>query len=172
MFRMARENLEESLRIRSNDPYAHYYYGKILKLTARSSQEKLKALSEFAQAIQLDKRKVIAEPHLYRALSMIDAQSSSQTQEIVNSLKDYVSIYQRQNAGALPPNMDVIYDYMQEAGELGWTATPAINVSTKNIDPIGTRSDSTSRSSSPPPPETQSSPVQQPTQKPATRRKP
>ena len=146
MFKMARENLEESLRIRSNDPYAHYYYGKILKLTARTSQEKLRALGEFAQAIQLDKRRVIAEPHLYRALSMIDTKDSSQTQEIVNGLKDYVAIYQREHSGALPPNMEVIYDYMQEAGETAWTATPAMNVSTKGIEPIGTRTDIGSRS--------------------------
>lgn len=174
MFKMARENLEESLRIRSNDPYAHYYYGKILKLTARTSQEKLRALGEFAQAIQLDKRRVIAEPHLYRALSMIDTKDSSQTQEIVNGLKDYVAIYQREHSGALPPNMEVIYDYMQEAGDTVWTATPAINVSTKGIEPIGAKMDMSSRSVVPTetqPTSTQPQP-QQPTQKPTQRRRP
>lgn len=173
MFKMARENLEESLRIRSNDPYAHYYYGKILKLTARSSQEKLRALGEFAQAIQLDKRRVIAEPHLYRALSMIDTKDSAQTPEIVSGLKDYVAIYQREHSGALPPNMEVIYDYMQEAGDTGWTATPAINVSTKGIEPIGAKMDTGSRSTV----QTESQPVttqpqQQQTQKPPPRRRP
>jgi predicted Zn-dependent protease len=174
MFKMARENLEESLRIRSNDPYAHYYYGKILKLTARTSQEKLRALGEFAQAIQLDKRRVIAEPYLYRALSMIDTRDSAQTQEIVNGLKDYVAIYQREHSGALPANMEVIYDYMQEAGDTAWTATPAINVSTKGIEPIGARMDVGSRATVPA--ETQpanTQPPQQPqTQKPPPRRKP
>jgi len=145
MFKMARENLEESLRIRSNDAYAHYYYGKILKLTARSSQEKLRALGEFAQAIQLDKRHVIAEPHLFQALSMIDSKDSAQMQEIITALKDYVAIYQREHGGLLPPNMEVIYDYMQEAGEMAWTATPAMNVSTKGIDPIGTKVETPAR---------------------------
>jgi Zn-dependent protease with chaperone function len=145
MFKMARENLEESLRIRSNDPYAHYYYGKILKLTARTSQEKLRALGEFAQAIQLDRRRVIAEPYLYRALSMIDTRDPGQMQEIVAALKDYVGIYQREHSGALPPNMEVIYDYMQEAGELGWSATPAVNVSTKGIEPIGAKMETAPR---------------------------
>ena len=157
MFKMARENLEESLRIRSNDPYAHYYYGKVLKLTARTSQEKLRALGEFAQAIQLDRRKVIAEPYLYRALSMIDARDPAQMQEIVNALKDYVAIYQREHSGALPLNMEVIYDYMQEAGDVVWTATPAVNVSTKGIDPIGARMEATSRPA-PQPSETQTAP--------------
>lgn len=145
MFKMARENLEESLRIRSNDPYAHYYYGKVLKLTARTSQEKLRALGEFATAIQLDQRRVIAEPYLYRALSMIDNRDPGQMKDIVSALKDYVAIYQREHSGALPPNMEVIYDYMQEAGEMGWTAIPAMNVSTKGIEPIGARMETPSR---------------------------
>jgi Peptidase family M48 len=164
MFKMARENLEESLRIRSNDPYSHYYYGKVLKLTARTSQEKLRALGEFAQAIQLDRRKVIAEPYLYRALSMIDAKDAGQMQEIVTALKDYVAIYQREHSGALPPNMEVIYDYMQEAGEVSWTATPAMNVSTKGIDPIGARMEATSRPA--PPPADNPTTVTQPAQSP------
>jgi predicted Zn-dependent protease len=136
MFFMARENLEESIRIRSNDPFAHYYYGVVLKLTARTLGEKQRALSEFALAVQYDRRKVLPEPYLYRALAMIDSKESH-TREIVENLKEYVQLYQRQNAGALPANMDMIYDYMQDAGETSWTATPAMNVSTKNIDPIG-----------------------------------
>src|SRR5689334_1205962 len=171
MFKMARENLEESLRIRSNDPYAHYYYGKVLKLTSRTSQEKLRALGEFAQAIQLDKRRVIAEPYLYRALSMIDSKDASQTQEIVGALKDYVAIYQREHSGTLPPNMEVIYDYMQEAGETSWIATPAVNVSTRGIDPIAAKMEATSKPA--PPPDTQTTGPQQlqPT-KPAPKRHP
>jgi hypothetical protein len=136
MLQMARENLEESIRLRSSDPYAHYYYGKVLKLTARSLGEKQRALEEFALAIQFDKRKVLAEPYLYRALAMIDSRES-QTSEIIENLKEYVLLYQRQQSGSLPSNIDLIYDYMQDAGEMTWTAIPAMNVSTKNIDPIG-----------------------------------
>lgn len=130
MFQMARDNLEESLRIRSNDPYSHYYYGKVLKLTARSASEKSRALSEFVTAIQLDKRRVIPEPYLFRALSMIENKDPGQIKEVTDSLKQYVAIYQREHGGTLPPNMDVIYDYMQEAGEMGWMASPAVNVKT------------------------------------------
>lgn len=136
MFHMARENLDESIKIRSNDPFAHYYYGVILKLTARTLGEKQRALNEFALAIQYDRRKVLAEPYLHRALAMIDSRESH-TREIVENLKEYVQLYQRQNAGAVPANMDLIYDYMQDAGETSWTAIPAMNVSTKNIEPIG-----------------------------------
>jgi hypothetical protein len=170
MFFMARENLEESLRIRSNDPFAHYYYGIVLKLTARTLGEKQRALNEFALAVQYDRRKVLAEPYLRRALAMIDSKESH-TREIVENLKEYVQLYQRQNAGALPSNMDLIYDYMQDAGETSWTATPAMNVSTKNIDPIGVTSPAqrtvVAAPSDPPP----STPVTQPQSKKSTTRR-
>jgi hypothetical protein len=111
----------------------------VLKLTARSLGEKSRALNEFASAVQYDKRKVLAEPYLYRALAMLDS-NESQTREIVDSLKEYVQLYQQQHGGALPANIDLIYDYMQDAGEASWKAIPAMNVSTKDIDPIGVTS--------------------------------
>ena len=136
MFQMARNNLEESLQIRSNDPLAHFYYGKVLKLTARKPAEKSRALAEFVRAIELDKRHMLPEARLHRALALIDNKDGSQMNEIVANLKEYVALYQREHGGALPPNMDVIYDYMQEAGEMTWFAPPAINVSTKDIEPV------------------------------------
>ncbi|HEX8151142.1 MAG TPA: M48 family metalloprotease [Pyrinomonadaceae bacterium] len=136
MFQVARDNLDESLQIRSNDPAAHFYYGKVLKLTARTPGEKARALTEFAAAIDLDKRRMLPESYLQRALTLV-GRDQTQTREIVSDLKEYVTLYQRQNGGRLPPNMDVIYDYMQDAGEMTWVATPATNVSTRNIDPIG-----------------------------------
>ncbi len=136
MFQMARDNLEESLLIRSNDPYSHFYYGKVLKLTARNAAEKSRALSEFVRAVELDKRRVLPEARLHRALALIENKEPSQLPEIVSTLKEYVGLYQREHAGRLPPNMDVIYDYMQEAGELNWSAPPVINISTKNVEPI------------------------------------
>jgi hypothetical protein len=81
-------------------------------------------------------------------------------------------LYQRQHAGSLPSNIDLIYDYMQDAGEISWTAIPAMNVSTKNIDPIGvTASAQVGTSSVAPikePP--RSTPVTQSQSKPGSRR--
>jgi hypothetical protein len=34
------------------------------------------------------------------------------------------------NGGALPPSMNTIYDFMQEAGELNWSASAYTNVKT------------------------------------------
>jgi Zn-dependent protease with chaperone function len=137
MFQMARDNLEESLLIRSNDPFTHFYYGKVLKLTARNAAEKSRALAEFVRAIDLDKRRVLPEARLHRALALIENKEPSQMPEIVSTLKEYVTLYQREHGGQLPPNLDAIYDYMQEAGETTWSATLVTNISTKNIEPIG-----------------------------------
>ncbi|PYS89134.1 MAG: hypothetical protein DMF64_18415 [Acidobacteria bacterium] len=143
MFQMSRNNLEESLQIRSNDPLAHFYYGKVLKLTAHKPAEKSRALAEFVRAIELDKRHTLPEARLHRALALIDNKDGSQMAEIVSNLKEYVALYQRGHGGALPPNMDVIYDYMQEAGEMTWFAPPAVNVSTKDIEPVNVSNTST-----------------------------
>jgi len=158
MFRMARSNLEESLRIRSNDPLAHLYYGKVLKLTARNQAEKSRALAEFVRAIDLDKRQVLPDARLHRALALMEAKDPALTKDIVANLKEYVELFQRESAGGLPPNMDVIYDYMQEAGEMNWAASPAMNVSTKNIAPI-TTADSGSAQSNQPQPEAAKKPA-------------
>jgi hypothetical protein len=170
MFLVARDNLDESLQIRSNDPAAHFYYGKVLKLTGRTPGEKSRALSEFATAIDLDKRRMLPESYLQRALTLVGSRDAAQTREIVGDLKEYVTLYQRQNGGQLPPNMDVIYDYMQDAGEMTWAATPAMNVSTKNIEPIGVAMGSGAR----PAPVQASQPAAQPEQNaaPPTRAQP
>ncbi len=141
MFQMARDNLEESLMIRSNDPQAHLYYGKVLKLTARTGAEKQRALSEFVKAIENDKRRVLPEARLHRALSLMEMKDTAQTPEIVTNLKEYVNIYRSEHGGALPPNMDVIYDYFQEVNEMTWTARPATHVSDR-IEPAVTQTPS------------------------------
>lgn len=124
MFWVARSNLEESIRIRSNDPYAHYYFGKVLKLTARNRSDKMLALAEFAKAISLDKRHVLADPYLHRALATMELRDQSAWPEIISDLKTYIHIYQRMSGGQVPPEMDAIYDYLQEVGELGWSVAP------------------------------------------------
>jgi Zn-dependent protease with chaperone function len=170
MFQMARDNLEESLLIRSNDPFTHFYYGKVLKLTARNTTEKSRALAEFVRAIELDKRRVLPEARLHRALALIENKESSQMPEIVSTLKEYVGLYQRQNGGQLPPNMDVIYDYMQEANEMTWSAPPVMNISTKNIDPVNVSSSAGGARPADPTPAA-SAPARSP-QQPASRQRP
>lgn len=136
MFQVARDSLRESLEIRSNDPLTHYYYGLVLKQIGRTESEKLAALQEFNTAVDLDERQVLPEARLQRALARMATQNEASSQEIVTDLKTYVDLYQRDNAGRLPKNMDIIYGYLQEVGELNWSAPPVSNISTRNIEPI------------------------------------
>jgi len=95
MFQMARTNLEDSIANRSTDPSAYYYYGKVLKQTARNPTEVSKALENLSQAVALDQRQTIAEPYLYRAMLRLTERNPNEINSIINDLKTYVTIYQR-----------------------------------------------------------------------------
>lgn len=138
MFQMSLENLREALQLRSNDPYTYFYYGKVLNLTARSRAEKAEAMTAFVKTIELDQRGVLSGPWLHRAMALMADRNPSQSREIIGYLTRYVDVYQQEHSGELPPNMDAIYAYLKDLGEDRWVARPAMNVSTKNIEPIDT----------------------------------
>lgn len=130
MYKLAARNLSQSLAIRSDDALGYFYYGKVLKLTARKPGEKEEAMQLFARAIELDRRGAIPQSRLYYALTKMSGRTTNNIQEISGDLKQYVELYQRMNAGSLPPNMSIIYDYLQEAGDENWSAVPVSNVKT------------------------------------------
>ena len=130
MYKLAARNLDQSLAVRSDDALGFYYYGRVLKLTARKPGEKEQALQMFARAIELDKRNANSQARLYLALTKMSGRTTNNITEIVADLKQYVAMYQQMNGGALPPNMNTIYDFMQEAGETNWNAVPVTNVRT------------------------------------------
>jgi Zn-dependent protease with chaperone function len=137
LFPMARENLEDAVSIRSNDPRSYYYLGKVTALTGRTPEEKQQALSHFLKAIQYDaERGSYPEPHLQYALSLIRQNNPAQRDKILEELKTYVTLYQRENGGQVPTNMPIIYDYLLLAGESSWFVPPVANVSTKNVEAI------------------------------------
>jgi predicted Zn-dependent protease len=133
MYKLAARNLDQSLAIRSDDALSYFYYGKVLKLTARKSGEREEALRMFSKAIELDKRNANPQARFYLALTKMGGRSTNNIMEIVGDLKQYVAMYQQMNGGALPPNMSLIYDYMQEAGETNWSVVPVINVKSVGI---------------------------------------
>jgi len=140
MFEMSRNNLKDSIDIRSNDPSAFYYYGKVLRQTARNSSETSTALQNLTKAIEMDiKRQTIAEPYLFRAMLKLSARNPNEAQAIMQDLRTYVVIFQRENAGTLPPNMDFIYDFMQDLGVLDYRATPAMNTAVAPSSVLGSR---------------------------------
>ncbi len=144
MYKLAARNLSQSLAIRSDDALAYFYYGKVLKLTARKPGEKQEALQMFAKAIEFDRRAINPQSRLYYALTKMSGRTTNNIQEVSSDLKQYVEMYQRTHGGALPPNMDIVYDYLQEAGDSDWSATPTLNVrnvsSSTSSTPISTPS--------------------------------
>lgn len=137
LFAMAKDNLDEAVKLRSNDPRANYYLGRVLELTARTPDDKQAAVSQFLKAIQYDgQRGAYPEPHLEEALYLISQNDPSTQDQIKKELKTYVALYQREHGGALPSNMHIIYDYFLLAGDTSWYVPPAAVVSTKNVDSL------------------------------------
>jgi predicted Zn-dependent protease/cell division protein FtsL len=166
MFKMSLANLDDSIRVRENDPYIYFFYGKVLKQTAKSPADVSKALETMVQAIDLDRRQTLAEPYFYRAVLNLAANNPNLSQNIINDLKVYVDVYQRENAGALPPNMDVVYGIMQDFGVYDYRVSPAVNVATKDIAPIDVANSGSRTAQTTVTPETQPQPKVQPTKKP------
>lgn len=137
LYAEGRDNLEEAVKLRSNDPRAHYYLGKVIAATGRTPDDTQQAQSEFLQAIQYDaERGAYPEPHLEQALNQITQNDPGLQDQIRKELKTYVALYQRQNAGRLPPNMYIIYDYLLLIGDKSWYVPPATAVTTKNVDAL------------------------------------
>jgi len=135
LFAMARDNLEEAVELRSNDPRAQLYLGKVISLTARTPQDRQQAEEHFMKAIQYDgARGAYPDPHLEHALHLIG--ENGDKGEIKNEIEAYVALYQREHMGSLPNNMAILYDYLTLVGDTNWYAAPAAVVSTKNVDAI------------------------------------
>jgi hypothetical protein len=135
LFAMARDNLEDAVDLRSNDPRAQLYLGKVISLTARTPDDRQKAEEHFMKAIQYDgTRGAYPDPHLEHALHLIG--ENGDKSEINNEIQAYVALYQREHMGSLPNNMAILYDYLTLVGDTNWYAAPAAVVSTRNVEAI------------------------------------
>jgi predicted Zn-dependent protease len=128
MFQMAKTNLRQSYTLRSDDPLATYYYARVLKQVGRSKEDLDQAEQLILTAIRLDTRQGIPEIQLHRALLLIESKEPAQQSEAVQSLKQYIVAYQKRRMeargedGTLPPNVDILYDYMRLMGDKNWKA--------------------------------------------------
>jgi hypothetical protein len=128
MFQMAKVNLQQSVMLRSDDPLAAYYYGRVLKQVGRTREELDLAQQSLLKAISLDTRHEIPEVQLHRALMLMDNKDNTNNGEAVAALKSYITSYERKrattirNEDLLPPNVDVLYGYMRVLGDKTWTA--------------------------------------------------
>jgi hypothetical protein len=149
LYAAARDNLEDAVKLRSNDPRAHYYLGQVMIMTGRTQEDKQAAMGEFLQAIQNDsERGAYPEPHLEEALFQIGQNDPSLQEQSKKELKTYVALYQRQHTGQLPSNMYIIYDYFLLIGDKNWYMPPAGVVSTKNVESLNVTQVSTTPAAS------------------------
>ncbi|HET6854901.1 MAG TPA: M48 family metalloprotease [Pyrinomonadaceae bacterium] len=131
MFQLAKANLQEAVMLRSDDPLAAYYYGRVMKLVGRTKEELDLAQQSLLKAVALDVRHEIPDVQLHRALLLMDTKDANNNAEAIKALKAYIMDYERKhattiiNTGVLPPNIDVLYGYMSLLGEKTWTA-PAV----------------------------------------------
>lgn len=128
MFQMAKMNLQQSVTLRSDDPVAVYYYGRVLKQVGRTKDELDTAQQSLMAAIRLDSRQAIPEVQLHRALMLMDSKEETNHTEAVAAIKSYIIAFERKriesvrHEGLLPPNIDTLYDYMRLLGEKSWRA--------------------------------------------------
>lgn len=124
MFEMARKNLSDAVAIRDNDPAAHYYYAKVLKLIGRTADDDKLARDEFYKAVKADMRDENFGSHLHLALMMARDRSADKNQ-VIQELDAYVTDYAKLTMQdcmmrAFPPNLDTVYEYMTLFGDTGW----------------------------------------------------
>ncbi|HEX8127993.1 MAG TPA: M48 family metalloprotease, partial [Pyrinomonadaceae bacterium] len=128
MFEMARKNLQQSVTIRADDPLAVYYYGRVMKQVGRTKEDLDSAQQMLLTAVRLDTRQNIPEIQLHRAMMLMDGKEPTAQGEAVLALKNYILAYQKKNLdvkfedNSLPPNVDILYDYLRLLGDKKWTA--------------------------------------------------
>lgn len=125
MFDMARTNLADAVAIRDNDPAAHYFYAKTLKLVGRTDEDMRMAKESFFKAAKADTRRQNYGSHLHLALLMA-REKGIDPKQVEAELDTYVTDYARWNAeqhamGLYPPNLDSIYEYVAlYGGDPNW----------------------------------------------------
>jgi tetratricopeptide (TPR) repeat protein len=134
LFDEARQNLEEAIAARSNDPRSYYYLGLVYKQTAHTSTEEKKAMDNLGQAIRLDAgRYFYPRPHLERALELLNQHDPTLYPEAQKEIKTYIDLYKINSGGTLPPNMYILYDYLSLTGDDKWYEPPALHVQTQGV---------------------------------------
>jgi predicted Zn-dependent protease len=128
MFDLARVNLYEATAIRENDPAAHYYYAKVMKLIGRTEEDQKLARDEFNKAAKYDRHDENFGSHLHLAM-MISREKDPDKKQITQQLDEYVTDYAQWNVTdrvmrAFPPNLETIYEYMTLYDDPGWAPKP------------------------------------------------
>jgi hypothetical protein len=137
LFAMSRDNLEDAISLRADDTRAQSALGRLLLLTGRGADEHKQALDHLNQAVALDKsRGAYPEPHLDRALLLMEQHTAATDAAAEEELKTYVALFQREHAGMTPSNMHILYDYMTLTGDPRWYLASSTSITTRNGEPM------------------------------------
>jgi hypothetical protein len=132
LFAIARANLEEAAAVRTDDPLTMYGLGMLYRTVGRTEEDQAKASSYLRSAMRFDEiRHRFPEAHLQYAIELLSREDPRLYPEIQSALKAYVALYQRKLGGALPREMDFIYDYLDLTGDRSWIAFDVDNVSSE-----------------------------------------
>jgi predicted Zn-dependent protease len=149
LFAMAKDNLEDAVSLRSNDPRAQSYLGELLATTAQTADDRQEALKHIQLAIKYDgERGAYPEPHLDNAVMLLSMRDAARAQVAQEEIKAYIALYQREHAGNTPPNVHVLYDYLTDTGDQNWYLPSASSVTTRNTGSVGVVSTNSSKSPS------------------------
>jgi predicted Zn-dependent protease len=145
LFAMAKDNLQDAVSLRSNDPRAQTFLGELLATTAQTPEDRQDALNHIMLAIKYDaERGAYPEPHLDNAVMLLSSRDANMAQTAQKEIKAYIALYQREHAGAIPPNVHVLYDYLTDTGDQNWYMPPASSITTRNTGSVGVVSTSAS----------------------------
>src|SRR5262249_21938664 len=99
---------------------------KVMKLVGRTDADRKVADEAFQRAIQFDVRERNYGAYFYRALALMDQRNPALNPEIAKALQAYMMASMRfaseeaSMSNALPANLDDLYDYLTEAGDVKW----------------------------------------------------
>ena len=125
MFHIARTNLHQAVEIRSNDPTALYYYGKVLELVGRTDADLDKAKELFRLAAENDFRNWNFGAHLHYALLLMAEGGPEAADRAEKELQSYIDSYANYRFAEyairqLPSHLDTLFDYMTLNGRSKW----------------------------------------------------
>jgi predicted Zn-dependent protease len=124
LFAVAKQNLEDAVKQRPEDPAAHFYLAKLERRTAHTPPEKQAAIDHLTTALRLDaERGSIPELHWEYAVALMEQGNPANKDLILSELKSYLVLYER-DWGGLPRNLSVVYDYFNQAGDNSWYLSP------------------------------------------------
>ena len=130
---LALENLERAHRYRPNDPRVLWGLGRVSQLLARTDEQVQRSEELLAMAVEADQRKLY--PAIHRDLAYFRAATREDYTAAADGLKQYVMGHIAVH-GALPADLDEVYDQLVLFGDATWTAPGAERQQAVEVSPI------------------------------------